>query len=97
MLLDMFGEGACVKKSSTRAGALSDRTQCDTLNESWRISAPKRLSAYRGNYKNSLPVHEKSGEFLKVPSLDAIMKHILIKRHSGKATFKQSRICLMHI
>lgn len=91
VLLDMFGEDACVKKSSSGTGVILDKTQTDILNESWRISMPYRLTAYRDSYKSSFPVHEKSEEFLKVPSLDDIVEHFLIKCHSGKATFKRSR------
>ena len=40
VLLDMFGDDACVKKSSSGAGVLLDKAQCDILNESWRISTP---------------------------------------------------------
>ena len=50
-----------------------------------------RLTVYRDSYKNSFPVHERSEEFLKVPSLDDIVEHFLIRRHSGKATFKWAR------
>ena len=91
VLLDMFGDDACVKKSSSGEGVLLDKAQRDILNESWRISTPSRLTAYRDSYKNSFPVHERSEEFLKVPSLDDIVEHFLIKRHSGKATFKWAR------
>ena len=88
VLFDMFGDDACVKKSSSGAGVLLDKAQCDILNVSWRISTPSRLTAYRDSYKNSFPVHERSEEFPKVPSLDDIVEHFLSKRHSGKATFK---------
>ena len=74
VLLDMFGDDACVKKkSSSGAGVLLEQAQCDILNESRRISKPSRLTAYR------------------VPSLDYIVEHFLIKQHSGKATFKRAR------
>lgn len=87
----MFGEDACVKKSSSGTGVILDKAQTDILNESWRINMPYRLTAYRDSYKSSFPVHEKSEEFLKVPSLGDMDEHFLIKRHSGKATFKRSR------
>ena len=92
--LNMFcwtGDDACVKKSSSGAGVLLDKAQCDILNVSWRISTPSRLTAYTDSYQNSFPEHERSEEFLKVPSLDDIVEHFLIKRHSGKATFKWAR------
>ena len=91
VLLDMFGEDACVKKSSSGTGVVLDKAQTDILNESWRINMPYRLTAYRDSYKSSFLVHEKSEEFHKVPSLDDIVEHFLIKRHSGKATFKRPR------
>ena len=62
VLLDMFGEDACIKKSDAGAGILLDKTQIDILNESWRVSVPFKLTAYREAYKGSFPVHEKAGD-----------------------------------
>ena len=45
-----------------------DKSQSDILNQSWRIAAPGRLSAYKESYRNSFPVHENAEEGLKVPS-----------------------------
>ncbi|MCG8046013.1 MAG: hypothetical protein N0E48_10200, partial [Candidatus Thiodiazotropha endolucinida] len=56
-----------IKKSDAGAGILLDKTQTDILNESWRISAPIKLTAYREAYKGSFPVHDKAEEMLKVP------------------------------
>ena len=47
VLLDMFGEDACIKKSDAGAGILFNKMQTDILNESWRIFAPVKLTAYR--------------------------------------------------
>ena len=68
---------------------LLNKAQYDILNGSWRISAATRLTAYRD--KNYFPVHEKSEQFQRVPSVVDIVEHFLIKHHSGKATFKRSR------
>ena len=88
----MFGGDACVKMSSSGAGVFFlDKAQCDILNESWRISTPSRHTAYRDSYKSSVPVHDRSEEFLKSPVLTIVLLYFLIKRHSGKATFKRAR------
>lgn len=49
------------------------------------------------NYKNSLPEHEKSEEFLKVLSLDDDMEHFLIKRHPEWIHSNDLDVCLLHI
>ena len=92
----MFGDDACVRKADLSTGIVLDKTQSDILSQSWRISAPDKLTAYREAYKSSFPVHEKAEDILKVPSLDAIVEHFLIKKHSGKATFKHARTLFSH-
>ena len=90
-LRDLFGEDACVRRSSAGAGIVLDESQTDVLNESWRIKAPNDLSAYKDSYRSSFPVNEKSVDMLQVPSLDDIVETFLIRRHSQKATFKKAK------
>ena len=87
----MFGEDACIKKASTGPGIMLDKKQSDIIDQSWKIAAPGRLSAYKESYRNSLPGHENAEEGLKVPSLDDIVETFLIKRHSTRAVFKRNR------
>ena len=96
ILLDLFGDDACVRKADLSTGIVLDKTQSDILSQSWRISAPDKLTAYREAYKSSFPVHETAEDILKVPSLDDIVEHFLIKKHSGKATFKHARTLFSH-
>ena len=63
-----------MKKSSSGPGTLLDKNQTDCiLNESWRIAALIKLSAYKDGYRKSFPVNETSEEMLNVPSLDDII------------------------
>ena len=50
ILLDLFGDDACVRKAGMPTGIVLDKTQSDILNQSWRISAPDKLTAYREAY-----------------------------------------------
>ena len=90
-LRDLFGEDACVKRSSAGAGIVLDESQSDVLNESWRIKAPNDLSAYKDSYRSSFPVNEQSVDMLQVPSLDDIVETFLIRRHSQKTTFQMAK------
>ena len=40
ILLDLFGDDACVRKADLSTGIVLDKTQSDILSQSWRISAP---------------------------------------------------------
>ena len=95
-LLDLFGDDACVRKADLSTDIALDKPQSDILSQSWRISAPDKLTAYREAYKRSFPVHVKAEVILKVPSLDDIVEHFLIKKHSGKSEFKHARTFLSH-
>ena len=90
----MFGDDACFWKADLSTGIALDKTQSDIFSQSWRISAPDKLTAYREAYKNSFPVHEQAEDILKAPSLDDTIEHFLIKKHLGKATFKHARTLL---
>ena len=77
VLKDVFGEDAVTSKSDSVAGLRMDQSQADILLESWRSSQPDRLTAYKEHYKSSFPLHDKSEEVLKVPSLDDIVESFL--------------------
>ena len=77
-------------------GIVLEKTQSDILSQSWRISAQDTLTAYREAYNGSFPVHEKVEDILKVSSLDDIVEHFCIKKHSGKATLKHARTLFSH-
>ena len=68
-----------------------EKSQSDILDQSWRLAALGRLSAYKESYRNSFPVHKNAEEGLKFPSLDDIVETFLIKRHSTRAVFKRNR------
>ena len=87
----MIGENAVTSKSDGVTGLRMDQSQTGILLESWRSSEPDRLTAYSEHYKSSFPLHEKSEQFLKVPSLDDIEESFLIKRFSSKACFRRAR------
>ena len=94
-MLDLFGEDACIRKSSSGKEILLAESQTEVLNESWRIKAPSELAAYNDRYISSFPVNEKSEDMLKVPILkvpilDDIIETFLIGRYSSKTTFKKS-------
>ena len=88
LLLDMFGEDACMKKASTLLCVMLDKSQSDILDQSWRLATLGRLSAYKESYRNSFPVHKNAEEGLK---LDDIVETFLIKRQSTRAVFKRNR------
>lgn len=91
VLSDIFGEDARTGKSSDSSGIMLDKSQSDTLSQSWRTEQPDKLTAYKENYKSNFPLQEKTEEFLKIPSLDDIVETFLIKRFSTKACFKRAR------
>ena len=66
------------------------------ISQCWRKAAADKLTAYRDFYRNSIPVHEKSEDILKVRSLDDIVEHFLIKPCSGNAAFKHERTLFSH-
>ena len=68
-----------------------DKSQYDTLSQSWRTKQPDKLTASKENYKSNFPLQEKAEEFLKVPSLDDSVETFLIKCFSSKACFKRAR------
>ena len=80
----MFGEDAVTSKSDSVTALKLDQSQANILLELWRSSQPDRLTAYKERNKSSFPLHEKSEEFLKVPSLDDV-ESFLIKRFSSKS------------
>ena len=90
VLRDIFGENAVTSKSYGVTGLRRDQSQTDILLESRRSSQPDRLTSYKELYKSSLPLHEKSEEFLKVPSLGDIEESFLINRFSSKACFRRA-------
>ena len=96
-LLYTFGEDACIQKASTGPGIMLDKSQSALLDQSWRIVAPGRLSAYKVSYRFFFPVRENAEEGLKVPSLDNIVKFLLIKRHSTRVVFKKIEVCIHNI
>lgn len=91
VLSEMFGEDARTGKSEVSTGIMLDKSQSDTLAQSWRTEQPDKLTAYRENYKSHFPLQDKTEEFLKVPSLDDIVETFLIKRFSTKACFKRAK------
>lgn len=90
-LKDIFGEDACTGKDKSSNGIVLDKSQTEILSESWRSCQPDKMTAYKENYKSSVPIHEKSEDLLKVPSLDDIVETFLIKRFSTKACCKRAR------
>ena len=57
ILLDLFGNDACVRKAGMSIGIVLDKTQSNILSQSWRISVPDKLTAYKEACKSSFPVH----------------------------------------
>ena len=57
ILLDLFGDDACARKADVSTGIVLDKPQSNITSQSWRISAPDKLTAYREAYKSSIPVH----------------------------------------
>lgn len=90
-LSEIFGDDARTGKADNSNGISLDKSQTDTLSQSWRTDQPDKLTAYRENFKAAFPLNEKTEEFLKVPSLDDIVETFLIKRFTSKACFKRTR------
>ena len=92
MLSEMFGEDAVLRSSKDKVGICLDNAQKEVLQESWRSEDPGRITAFKETYKSSFPVSETDEEFLRVPSLDNIVDHLLIKRYGSKAATKSQSL-----
>jgi len=92
LLRDMFGQDATTKPDKGVAGIVLDKAQRDVLSETWRADKPAKISSFKESYRTVFPVAEEAEEFLRVPSLDAIVSSLLMKRYGSKASVKSQQL-----